>query len=145
MSIMDVLGGGGGGPPGAGPAGPPMGGGGGLPPAPPPGLLGALGGPPGGGPPGQTGGGVPGQPDNPDSESALQQAIDAIHSFLQSEEDDQDKAIAAKCLAQLQGIFGGRQKQDESAQGITPAHKAMGRAMSKGAPAGAPAGGPGGY
>ena len=97
--------------------------------------------PPGGGPPGQTGGGRPGEPDNPDAESALQDAIDGIHAFLQAEEDDQDKAIAAKCLAQLQGIFGGRQKQDEAAQGITPAHKAMGRAMSKRRPAG----GPGGY
>lgn len=150
-SLMDVLAGGGGGPPGAGPQGAPPGpgpGGPGLPPDPAM-LLGPQGGPPGGGPPGQTGGGVPGKPDNPDAESALQDAIDAIHAFLQAEEDDQDKATASKCLAQLQAIFGGRQKQDEAAQGITPAHKAMGRAMSKrppGGPSGGPPGGaPGGY
>lgn len=137
MSIMDLLGGQGG-PPGAAPPGGPAPGGmmGGLPPEPPPGL--DLG---GGGPAPGGGGGTPGEPDNPDSEAALQDAIDAIHAFLTSEEDDQDKAIASKCLAQLQGIFGGRQKQEEAAQGITPAHKAMGRAMSKRAPAG----GPGGY
>ena len=129
MSIMDMLGGAP--PPGAAPMGGPPPEMGGPPPegapmgAPPPGLDGG-------------GGGTPGQPDNPDSESALQGAIDAIHAFLQAEEDDSDKAVAAKCLAQLQGIFGGRQKEEESAQGITPAHKAMGRAMSKRAPAGGP-------
>jgi hypothetical protein len=50
---------------------------------------------------------------------------------MSAEEDDADKAVAAKCLANLQAIFGGRQKQEESAQGITPAHKAMGRALGK--------------
>ena len=122
-SIQDLLGGAG----GAGPmGGPPDGGGVPLPPPVP--------GPP---PPAPGGaGGQPGQPDNPDAEDALQGAIEAIQAFLAAEEDDQDKAVAAKCLAQLQGIFGGRQKQDEAAQGITPAHKAMGRAMSKRAPAG---------
>lgn len=107
------------------------GGGAGAPPAP------AAAAPPGGG------GGQPGAPDNPDAESALQSAIDGITQFLQSEEDDSDKAVAAKCLAQLQSIFGGRQKQNEAAAGVTPAHKAMGRAMS-GASAGS-AGGGGGY
>lgn len=74
------------------------------------------------------GGGVPGQPDNPDAEAALKAAIDSIHTYLSAEEDDQDKSVAAKCLAQLQGIMGTRQKQDEAALGTTPAHKAMGRA-----------------
>jgi hypothetical protein len=114
-SIMDML--------GAGAAGG----------AAPPDLGGGAAAPPGADP---ASGGQPGQPDNPDAESALQSAIDAITQFLSAEQDDQDKAVAAKCLAQLQSIFGGRQKQDEAAAGITPAHKAMGRAMSSGAGAG---------
>lgn len=77
----------------------------------------------------QGGGGTPGQPDSPDAEQALSDAIDALTQFMAVEEDDQDKAVAAKALATLQSIFGGRQKQDEAASGITPAHKAMGRAM----------------
>lgn len=85
----------------------------------------------GGGPaaPQPQGGGTPGQPDSPDAEQALQDAIDALHAFIVAEQDDQDKAVATKALATLQGIFGGRQKQDEAAQGITPAHKSMGRAV----------------
>lgn len=108
--------------------------GGGAPPA-PPGAGGVAQGAPA---PAPQGGGTPGQPDTPDAEQALQTALDALMSFMDMEEDDQDKAVVAKCLASLQGIFGGRQKQDEAAQGITPAHKAMGRAMSG-------AGGGGGY
>ena len=95
----------------------------------------APGGPaPGGAAPGpqDAGQGVPGQPDNPDAETALQNALDALMSFMDAEQDDQDKAVVAKCIAQLQSIFGTRQKQNEAAQGITPAHKAMGRAMSGG-------------
>jgi len=113
-SIMDLLGGAGGpqGPDGGGPAGPPP---------PPPAHRGG-------------GGGVPGKPDNPDAEQALSDVIDGLHAFLQAEQDDGDKAIAAKCLAQLQAIFGTRQKQHEAAAGITPAHKAMGRAMRQGGP-----------
>lgn len=100
-----------------------MGGAGAGGPAPDP-MSGAA---PGGAP--QSAGGTPGQPDSPDAEQALSDAIDALTQFMAVEEDDQDKAVAAKALATLQGIFGGRQKQDEAASGITPAHKAMGRAM----------------
>ncbi len=81
--------------------------------------------PPGGG------GGVPGQPDNPDSEQALADAIDAIHRFIQSEEDEADKNIGAKILALATSITAGRQKETEAAQGITPVHKAVGRAVKK--------------
>lgn len=106
------------------------------------GLPGVGGNPSAGGPfaPGQ-GGGTPGMPDNPDAEQALQQAIDGLHTFLSVEEDDQDKATAAKCLASLQSIFGSHQKQSEAASGVTPAHKAMGRAYKRGGAQGAGYGG----
>lgn len=74
------------------------------------------------------GGGQPGAPDNPDAESDLSDAIAALHSFLQNEQDDADKSVASACLAKLQSILGNRQKAEESAAGITPAHKAMSRA-----------------
>lgn len=85
-----------------------------------------------GGPAGPSGGGagIPGQPDNPDAQQDLSDAIDALKSFLDNEEDDQDKSVAAACLAKLQTILGTRQKQDEAAAGVTPVHKAMGRAYS---------------
>lgn len=66
-------------------------------------------------------------PDNPDAEQDLNDALDALHKFMQDEEDHVDKATVAKCIASIQGILGARQKGAESALGVTPAHKAMGR------------------
>ena len=89
---------------------------------------GPMGGSPMGGAGGAGGGGAPGQPDSPQAEQDLQTAIRALHSFMQTEQDDQDKTVAAKCLASLQGIVGGRAAQDDAALGTTPAHKAVRRA-----------------
>ncbi len=62
-----------------------------------------------------------------DAEQDLHDALDALHSFLQDDQDHVDKSQIAKCVAIVQGILGSRQKGAESALGITPAHKAMSR------------------
>lgn len=104
-------------------------------------LQGGGGGPPasislpGAGAPGG-GGGTPGQPDSPDSEQALKDLIDAAHRFIQGEQDEADKNVGAKILTLATSITSGRQKEKEAAMGVTPTHKAVGRAMRKSAGAG---------
>lgn len=99
-----------------------MGGGGGTPAS----IMVPQGGDAGGG---GAGGGTPGQPDNRDAEQALTDAIDAIHRFIAAEQDDADKNVGAKLLALATSITAGRQKEKEAAMGVTPVHKAVGRAM----------------
>lgn len=97
-----------------------------------------LGGPPQGGPP-------PGAPpsiqipgdaptDAPsgsdgDAEQDLHDALDALHAFLQDDQDHVDKAQVAKCVSIVQGILATRQKGQESLLGITGTHKAMSRGI----------------
>lgn len=71
-----------------------------------------------------------GQGQAPTAEEDLQDALDALHKFMQNEDDHGDKAAVAKCIAALQGLLGARQKGAESALGVTPAHKAMARARA---------------
>lgn len=89
--------------------------------------LGGPGGPPQSiqipGPGGPGGAGIPGQPDNAQAARDLDAAINAIQSFLQNEEDEQDKSVAAQVLAKLHSIQGARAKEKDAALGVTPALK----------------------
>lgn len=89
---------------------------------PPPSIqLGGGGAPNAGGPPQGAGGGTPGEPDNPIAEGALKRAIAAVEVYMKAEQDEQDKHMAAKVMAQLQGLMAGRQKQADAAMGTSPA------------------------
>jgi hypothetical protein len=66
-----------------------------------------------------------------DGENDLHEALDALHAFLQDDQDHVDKAQIAKCIAIVQGILGSRQKGSEAAIGITASHKAMSRAYAQ--------------
>lgn len=77
------------------------------------GLLGALGGggpggPPPGGPPPDLGGGPSGSPDDTSTQAqysdpvdALTDAETALHAYIQMEQDDTDRAVAAQCLQNI--------------------------------------------
>jgi len=75
-------------------------------------------------------GAIPGQPDTPEAAEALQNAIDALDAYMRAERDPQDRAVAAKCLAQLHGLMGGRQKEADAAMGTSPALKFVRRTLS---------------
>jgi hypothetical protein len=111
---------GGGGPP---PGGPPDLGGGGLPPELMAALSGGPGGPPPGGPP-TDGGGFP-----DDEVGLLRGAFDHLSRYLDVANDDADKAVIAKAIAQIQGVFAKDQKEQEAAGGVTPAHRGMAKAL----------------
>ncbi len=66
-----------------------------------------------------------------DGEQDLHEALDALHAFLQDDQDHIDKAQIAKCISIVQTILANRQKGSESALGITPAHKSMARAYQQ--------------
>lgn len=51
-------------------------------------------------------GGQPGSPDNPRAAAALSSAIVALHAFLRTEKDPQDRAAATQCLAKLESMRG---------------------------------------
>lgn len=111
MQAIQAAGAGPGGP-GPGPGGPgPSGPGAGAPPAI---QVGPQGGPTGGG--------------DGDPEDDLKDALDALQKFMQDEDDHQEKAVIATCIANIQKLLGSRQAGAESALGVTPAHKAMSRA-----------------
>ncbi len=105
MSMMDQLMGGGGGPPQGGQQ-------------PPPGYQSAP----------EQDTGAP----TPDELSALQAASDAIQQYIQVETDEIDKAAGAKILASIHALLGGRQKEQESAIGMSPALKMVSRGSSGG-------------
>ncbi len=118
MSAMDIgslLGGGGGGPSGPGD------------------ILGGGGAPPdlsGGGPPSPQ---DPSQQTGGDADSLLADTIDSLKAYIAAEgSDDVDTATAAQCLAKLQGIKAGQQKDHEAAMGTTSVHKGMTKALSAG-------------
>ena len=144
--------------PGAGPAGPPMPPmgppGGGMPPGMPPGMgpggppmppeamMGLLG--PGGGPtppPGLMeppmgeeagpGGTPPDSSQDMSPEDHLREAIEHAQQALVGEEDDPTSGELSKAISSLYRIFAQRQKEDEAALGVTPAHKGMARAYGK--------------
>jgi hypothetical protein len=83
-----------------------------------------------GGPAGPGPGGIPGQPDSPSAARALDDAIAAVARFLDSERDPQDKAVAAKVLAQLHSLAGGRAKEADAAMGTSPTLKFVRRTLS---------------
>ena len=93
--------------------------------------LAGAGGPPAsitiGGGPGGPGAGAAGTPDNPESAQALKAAIAAVSAYLSAENDEQDKAVAARVLAQLHGLQGGRAREADAAMGISPALKMLRR------------------
>lgn len=70
---------------------------------------------------------APAQAPGGDPEVLLQRAIDALKVAESAEPDHSDSATILKCLAALQGILATRQKNAESALGVTPAHKGMAR------------------
>ena len=88
----------------------------------------------GGAPPmpdsGSQSGGDQSVPDPSNTEEALRFIVDYLREVATNEADDGDTSIIDKAMTQLSSLFAGRQKQNEAAQGITPAHKAMGRAMA---------------
>ncbi len=84
--------------------------------------------PPQGGGPGAT---------TPEELAALQEASAAIQKYIGVETDEVDKAAGAKILASIHALLGGRQKEQESALGISPALKMVSR--------GAQSSGGGGY
>lgn len=93
-----------------------------------------AGGPPPGVPPSiQIGGPAPasGGGDG-DAEQDLHDALDALHAFLQDDQDHIDKAQVAKCVSIVQGLLANRQKGAESLLGIQPVHKAMARGVQSG-------------
>jgi hypothetical protein len=110
-------------------------------PQPPPSIrLGGGPGGPGGPGPAGPGAGKPGG-DGPDSEQVktlIGQAIDALRQAEDLEGDDGDKAMLAKCVADLRGFIGNQQKMLDTAMGAGPGVKIM----RKNAPGGggAPAG-----
>jgi hypothetical protein len=61
----------------------------------------------------------------------LRQAIEHAQQALVGEEDDPTSAELAKAVNSLYRIFAQRQKEDEAALGVTPAHKGMARAYGK--------------
>ena len=118
---------------GGGPAAPPPG----APPLPPPAA----------GPQGPLDrGDRPGEAEDPRFDALIRTAINALHQAQATGEDDQDKQLAAECMAKLQGLLGTHQKQGEAALGMTDVHRGVRRAI-RGAGAGGPipggAGGPG--
>lgn len=50
----------------------------------------------------------------------LSKAADFIQQFIQAEQDPQEKALGSKLLAQCHQIIGARDKERESAMGISP-------------------------
>lgn len=96
--------------------------------------------PPDGGPaPDMGGGGQPGVAEDPEFTRLIKTAIDALRAAADTGEDDQDKALAADCMAKLQGLLGTHQKQQESALGMSDVHRGVRRALRSG---GAAPGGP---
>lgn len=59
--------------------------------------------------------------------SHLQAAMSALKAYVQVEPDQEDKAVAMTCLANLQKVLAKDQKEQHSALGVTPAHKALAR------------------
>ena len=94
-----------------------------------------MGGPPmmDGPPPGMgapTPGGLPpqgGQPPEVDPVEHLRMAIEHAQAALVSEPDDQDSQLLSKLIAGLYQILAARQKEQETALGMTPAMKLLTR------------------
>lgn len=84
----------------------------------------------GGGGPGGPGGSSGGKPggDGPDSDqvkSLISQAIDSLREAENLEGDDADKALIAKCVADLRSFIGNQQKMLDTAMGAGPGVKIM--------------------
>lgn len=99
----------------------------GMPAGDPGGGLAALfgGGGPAGPPPGpeQQGPAEGGDTDNP--VSILQRMIDDAKTYLDVEQDEEDKATMTKVLSQLQSYLAKEQKEAHAALGVSPAQKFM--------------------
>lgn len=63
----------------------------------------------------------------PPPEELVRAMIELGQQALTAEDDDVDSAALAKVISQLQMILAGRQKEAESATGVSPAAKFMGR------------------
>lgn len=77
------------------------------------------------------GGGYGGEQDSgggQDVDSLLQRAAQYAEQAIQAEPDHLRSQAIAKALQALYNILGQTQKEDESAMGIGPQHKAMARA-----------------
>lgn len=75
--------------------------------------------------------------------SYLEKAAQLIAQFVQAEQDPQEKALGSKLLAQCHQIVGARDKERESAMGISPQLKFVQRQAR--ARAGGASAGNGGY
>lgn len=98
----------------------------GMPAGDPGGGLAALlgGGGPAGPPPGPEQGPAQGEGgDNP--VSILQRMIDDAKTYLDVEQDEEDKATMTKVLSQLQSYLAKEQKEAHAALGVSPAQKFM--------------------
>lgn len=100
-----------------------MSGAGGAPP--PPGDLPALG----------EAAGQPGGSQTPAELEKLNAAAQAMHEYIAIETDPQDQASGAKILALIQGMLGGREKEQDAALGISPALKFVQRQQRSASPA----------
>lgn len=91
-------------------------------------MLGGGGGPPSPGPaPAATG-----QGGGPSAAEAVQDAIAAVDIARQVEQDQEDLAVLAKIMADLQKLLAKDQQEDDAAMGVGPAQKAMRRSMMQG-------------
>lgn len=124
---------------------------GGAPPGGPPPDAGAMmGGPPAGGAPAPPleepppeggpspmygGGGVGG-----DNTDALRAALDALKSYSEGEDDEQNIQTVLKCVTQLQAILANEEKMVDGAMSGNADPRAMRRLAGGGGGAGAPAG-----
>jgi ABC-type uncharacterized transport system YnjBCD substrate-binding protein len=79
----------------------------------PPELMAAMGG--GGGPPGGGGGGSPAD--------FLRDLIEHARAYQDVEQDPEDLAVVAKCIAALQQLMAKNQKEADTATGVGPAAK----------------------
>ena len=78
-------------------------------------------------PAGPAGGAAP-----PTAAEAVQDAIAAVDIARQAETDQEDLAVLAKIMADLQKLLAKDQQEDDAAMGVGPAQKAMRRSMMGG-------------
>lgn len=87
-------------------------------------LMGLLGG--GGAPPEEAPEEAPTgitSPDSGENVDNLRAALRAVQSYMEEEQDDEDLAVAAKIVAQIQGLLSANQKLADQAMGMGPGAK----------------------
>ena len=97
----------------------------------PPELLAMLGGMAPGSPMGPPPEGAP--PETSDPSSILRQMLDLSKTYMDAEQDDEDKAAIASIMAKIQTLFAKQQREQDQALGVSGPQKFMRRQAVNGA------------